>query len=70
VICSENSYVDQAKSVLIKVLEELDAKRNHIYGEFEPSNGIHAIVNANELFLTTYYLKRKLQVDARQIKEA
>lgn len=70
VICSENNHIDRAKNVLTEVLEELDANRNHIYGEFEPSNSIHAIVNANGLFLTIDYLKRKLQVDARQIREA
>ena len=70
VICSENDHVNRAKNALTEVLEELDANRNHIYGEFEPSNSIHAIVNANGLFLTIDYLKRKLQVDARQIREA
>ncbi|WP_143560936.1 hypothetical protein [Sporosarcina sp. P1] len=69
-ICSENSHVDRAKNVLIDILEELEANRSHIYADFEPTNGIHAIVNANGLFLTIDYLKNKLQVDAKQIREA
>ena len=70
IICSENSHVDRAKNLLVGILEELDANRSHIYAKYEPTNGIHAIVNANGLFLTIDYLKRKLQVDARQIREA
>ncbi|ARJ38655.1 hypothetical protein SporoP8_07100 [Sporosarcina ureae] len=69
-ICSENSHVDRAKNELIEILEELDANRNHIYSEFEPTNGIHAIINANGLFITIDYLKKKLLADAKQIREA
>ena len=69
-ICNENNHVDRAKNVLIEILEELESNRNHIYDKYEPSQGIHAIVNANGLFLTINYLKRKLQVDERQIREA
>ena len=69
-ICSENSHVDRAKNVLIDILEELEANRSHIYADFEPTNGIHAIVNANGLFLTIDYLKNKLKVDTKQIREA
>ncbi len=46
-ICSENNHVDRAKNVLIEILEELDANRNHIFAEYEPNNGIHAIFNKN-----------------------
>lgn len=56
--------------MLIDILEELEANRRDIYSDFEPTNGIHAIVNANGLFLTIDYLKNKLQVDTKQIREA
>lgn len=69
-ICSENSHVDRAKNVLIEILEELEANRNHVYADFEPSNGTYAIVNAKGLFLTIDYLKKKLQVDMKQIRES
>ncbi|GEK32107.1 hypothetical protein KZO01_24160 [Kurthia zopfii] len=69
-MCSDNDHVDRAKNVLIEVLEELDANRSHIYGEYEPNNGIHAIVNCNGLFLTVDYVNKRLGVDAKQIREA
>lgn len=69
-ICNENNHVDRAKNVLVEILEELEANRSHVYDEFEPSQGIHAIVKTDGLFLTINYLKRKLQVDEKQIREA
>ncbi|WP_338450548.1 DUF927 domain-containing protein [Niallia oryzisoli] len=69
-ICNENNHVDRAKNVLIEILEELEANRNHVYAEYEPANGIHAISNAKGLFLTIDYLKKKLRTDMRQIREA
>lgn len=69
-ICADNDHVDRAKNVLIEILEELDANRSYIYDEYEPNNGIHAIINANGLFLTIDYVNKRLGVDAKQIREA
>lgn len=69
-MCSNNDHVDRAKNVLIEVLEELDANRSHIYDEYEPNNGIHAIVNGNGLHLTIDYVNKRLGVDAKQVREA
>lgn len=69
-ICSENDHVDRAKNVLIEILEELDANRNHIFAEYEPNNGIHAIFNKNGLYLTIDYINKRLGVDAKQIRQA
>lgn len=68
-ICAENSHSDRPKNVLIEILEELDANRNHIFDEYEPTNGTHAIVNKEGLFLTVNYVNRKLGADAKQIRE-
>ncbi|MGX4670576.1 hypothetical protein JNUCC74_15540 [Cerasibacillus sp. JNUCC 74] len=69
-ICAENSHADRPKNALIEILEELDANRNHIFDEYEPTNGTHAIVNKGGLFLTVNYVNRKLGADAKQIREA
>ncbi|MDY0409731.1 hypothetical protein ACFFIS_14900 [Virgibacillus soli] len=69
-ICAENSHADRPKNVLIEILEELDANRSHIFDEYEPTNGTHAIVNKEGLFLTVNYVKQKLGSDAKQIREA
>src|SRR5690606_25659146 len=58
-ICAENSHADRPKNVLIEILEELDANRSHIFDEYEPNNGTHAIVNNEGLFLTVNYVNRK-----------
>src|SRR5699024_4429337 len=50
-ICDENNHVDRAKSILIEILEELDANRNTIYNHSIPPNSIYAIYNENGLFL-------------------
>lgn len=69
-ICAENSHADRPRNVLIEILEELDANRSHIFDEYEPTNGTHAIVNKEGLFLTVNYVKQKLGSDAKQIREA
>lgn len=69
-ICADNHHVDRAKNMLIEILEELQANLNHVFKDFQPNYGIHAIVNANGLFLTVNYLKRKLQENERQIRNA
>ena len=70
VICSKNNHMYRAKNVLTEILEELDANRNHIYAELEPSNGINAIVNANGLFLTINYLKKEVTSGRKANKKA
>ncbi|MFD1609576.1 hypothetical protein [Oceanobacillus luteolus] len=69
-ICSENDHVDRAKNVLIEILEELDANRNHIFAEYESNSGIHAIFNKNGLYLTIDYINKRLGEDAKQIRQA
>lgn len=69
-MCAENSHADRPKNALIEILEELDANRNHIFDEYEPTNGTHAIVNKEGLFLTVNYINRKLGADAKQIRDA
>lgn len=69
-ICAENSHADRPRNVLIEILEELDANRSHIFDEYEPTNGTHAIVNKEGLFLTVNYVKQKLGSDAKQIRKA
>ncbi len=69
-ICSENNHMDRAKSMLIEILEELQSNRNFVYDECEPTNAIHAIVKDDGLYLTIDYVKRKLDVDVKQIREA
>jgi len=51
-------------------LEELDANRSHIYDKYEPNNGIQAILKPNEFYLTVDFMKKKLGVDEKQIREA
>jgi|SRR5690625_199992 len=68
-ICDENNHVDRAKSILIEILEELDANRNTIYNHSIPPNSIYAIYNENGLFLTINFLKNKLKEDQSQIRE-
>ncbi|WP_214779897.1 hypothetical protein [Exiguobacterium sp. s22] len=55
---------------MIENLEELDANRSHIFDEYEPTNGTHAILNNEGLFLTVNYVNRKLGADAKQIRDA
>jgi len=69
-ICNENKHVDRAKNMLVEILEELEANRGHVYEESEPIKGIHAIIKPDELYLTINFLKKKLQVDEKQIREA
>lgn len=70
VICSENDHTDRAKSMLIEILEELQSNRNFVYEEYEPKNAIHAIVKEDGFYLTIDYVKRKLNLDVKQIREA
>lgn len=64
-MCAENSHADRPKNVLIEILEELDANRSHIFDKYEPTNGTHAIVNREGLFLTVNYVNRNLGADAK-----
>lgn len=69
-MCAENRHADRPKNALVEILEELDANRSHIFDEYEPNNGTHAIVNNEGLFLTVNYVNRKLGADAKQIRDA
>lgn len=69
-IARKNDYMNRAKVLLIDILEELNANRGNIYDNFKPYNSIHAISNASGFYLTIKYVKDKLKVDEKQIREA
>lgn len=69
-IARKNDHTNRAKTLLIEILEDLNANRNNIYDEKKPFNSIHAISNINGFYLTIKYVKDKLQVNEKQIREA
>lgn len=69
-IARKNDHTNRAKTLLIDILEELNANRGNIYDDYKPYNNIHAISNASGFYLTIKYVKDKLQVDEKQIREA
>jgi len=52
------------------MFEELNANRSNIYDDYKPFNSIHAIANTSGFYLTIKYVKDKLLVDGKQIREA
>src|SRR5699024_4896621 len=69
-IARKNDHANRAKILLIEILEELNANRGNVYDNYKPYNSIHAISNASGFYLTIKYVKDKLQVDEKQIREA
>src|SRR5699024_4198777 len=69
-IARKNDHINRAKTLLIDILEELNANRGNVYDNYKPYNSIHAISNASGFYLTIKYVKDKLQVDEKQIREA
>src|SRR5699024_5569237 len=69
-IARKNDHANRAKTLLIDILEELNANRGNVYDNYKPYNSIHAISNASGFYLTIKYVKDKLQVDEKQIREA
>ena len=66
----KNDYTNRAKILLIEILEELNANRGNVYDNYKPYNSIHTISNASGFYLKIKYVKDKLQVDEKQIREA
>lgn len=57
--------MNRAKTLLIDILEELNANRGNAYDDFKPYNSIHATSNTSGFYLTIKYVKEKLQVDEK-----
>src|SRR5699024_6438998 len=68
-IARKNNHTNRAKTLLIEILEELNANRGYIYDKYKPYNNIHAISNSSGFYLTIKYVKDKLQVNEKQIRE-
>lgn len=66
----KNDHTNRAKALLIEILEELNANSRNVYDNYKPYISIHAISNASGFYLTIKYVKDKLQVDEKQIREA
>ena len=67
-LMEENKAIDKPKQLLEIILQELDADRNSIYYEFEPSKETKAIYKNGMLYLLLKFTKDMLKVEEKSIR--
>jgi len=66
----ENRAVDRPLQELEKLLEEIDANRDHLFDMVEPQHETYAFFHNGEFYFSAPFLKKRLGVNGKQIRSS